>query len=146
VTETWSYTNNPDGSITGAVAGRVKKPAWPKVNPIWWLYNSDDPMPPLWYQPNTWNWLRTIMWYARNPFHNLQFYVIGVADRNYSMVTTWVNPAVKDGNYRSSISVGWLRLPFVSRENAKITFHLGWQYNGDFAIRFYVNNSKVQVI
>ena len=93
--ESWSYTDNPDGSVTGIVTGRIKKPLCLKLNPIWLLLNSDDPRPPIWYQPKRLNWLRTIMWYARNPFHNLQFYVIGVADRNYSMVTAWVNPAAR---------------------------------------------------
>lgn len=52
-----------------------------KLNPIWWLKNDDDPVPPRGYRPEDPEWKRKLFWAFRNPLHNLTFYVIGVADR-----------------------------------------------------------------
>ena len=53
----------------------------PKVNPKWWIENSDEPLPWWWkYGEPTDERKRT--WLMRNPFHNFTSYVIGVADRH----------------------------------------------------------------
>ena len=52
-----------------------------KLNPIWWLKNSDDPKPPAWYRPD--EKFRGLKWSFRNPLHNFDFYIIGVADKPF---------------------------------------------------------------
>jgi hypothetical protein len=99
------------------------------------------------YMPDKPDWLRTVMWYARNPLHNLAFYVIGVADRDYSMRTKFITKKV----YVSVIDAGKaasvpIRLPFFSYEGKRITFHLGWQMHGDLTAKLNINNSPIQVV
>lgn len=56
---------------------------WSKLNPIYWFKNSDDPIPPKDKWVNKPNWLRYLLWYFRNPLHNFNFYVIGLADKEF---------------------------------------------------------------
>ena len=52
-----------------------------KLNPVWWVKNSDEPVPPEWYKPDDRH--RVMKWHFRNPFHNFGNYVIGVADKKF---------------------------------------------------------------
>lgn len=52
-----------------------------KLNPLWWLQNADEPVPPAWYRPKDAH--RVMKWHFRNPFHNFDHYVIGVADKQF---------------------------------------------------------------
>jgi hypothetical protein len=106
-----------------------------KLNPIWWLENADDPVPPAWYLPG--NRHRLLTWRFRNPFHNFDHYVIGVADKNF----------LRSGRYpeRNSdphggwdFEIGWRRLvplPFVSYERPGCNFYLGWREHGAFGAK-----------
>ncbi len=106
-----------------------------KLNPVWWLQNADDPVPPAWYQPG--NPHRALKWRFRNPLHNFNFYVIGVADKHF----------VRSGRYprrNSNPHGGWdfelarrkiVLLPFISYERNWITFYLGWREHGAFGAR-----------
>jgi hypothetical protein len=110
-----------------------------KLNPVWWLENSDEPVPPAWYLPGDKH--RVTKWHFRNPFHNFDFYVIGVADKDF----------VRSGFYperNSNPHGGWdfelarrklALLPFVSYERNWITFYLGWREHGAFGaeMRFH---------
>jgi len=50
---------------------------------LWAIFgNDDDPYPPIWFMTNEPQWIRTIMWYVRNPLHNFFWYVIGFKNRN----------------------------------------------------------------
>lgn len=51
------------------------------------MVNDFEPTPPDWYRPG--KPLRTLFWYLRNPFHNAGRYVIGVADRTYTVTGRW---------------------------------------------------------
>ena len=53
----------------------------PKLNPAWWMENSDDPLP-WWWRPEAPLDERKRTWMLRNPLHNFTSYVIGVADRH----------------------------------------------------------------
>jgi hypothetical protein len=144
---TWTHETKPNGMVVSFVTGRDPRPTIKKLSPIWWVYNSDDPTPPSEYMPDKPDWLRTLMWYARNPLHNVAFYVIGVADRDYSMRTKFINKKV----YVSVIDAGRVasmpvKLPFFSYEDERITFHLGWQMHGDFTAKLNINNSQIQVM
>ena len=61
--------------------GLPKIPFYDKLNPVWWLENADDPIPPAWYRPGDPH--RGLKWSFRNPFHNFDHYVIGIADKTF---------------------------------------------------------------
>ena len=119
------------------VAPKADRPEihfYDKLNPVWWLGNLDDPLPPPWYRPADKH--RTTKWYFRNPFHNFDFYVIGVADKNF----------VRSGYYpegNSNPHGGWdfelarrncVLLPFVSYARRWTTVYFGWREHGAFGI------------
>jgi len=106
-----------------------------KLNPVWWLRNADDPVPPDWYLPDDKH--RTAKWRLRNPLHNFNFYVIGVADKKI----------VRSGRYpkqNSNPHGGWnftvtrriaVLLPFVSYDRSWISFYFGWREHGAFGVK-----------
>jgi hypothetical protein len=107
-----------------------------KLNPVWWFKNSDEPVPPKWYQPDDRH--RVLKWHCRNPFHNFDNYVIGVADKEF----------VRSGRYpdrNSSPHGGWdfavarrklVLLPFISWQRGSFNFYFGWREHGNFGIKF----------
>ena len=113
-----------------------------KLNPVWWLKNRDDPKPPDWYKPD--DKRRRLKWSFRNPLHNLNFYVIGVADKKFH----------RSGRYPESVMNphgGWdfdaarykiIWLPFVSYHRDKFDFYFGWRNHGNFGIKLNVNPTK----
>jgi hypothetical protein len=113
-----------------------------KLNPVWWLKNRDDPTPPGWYKPDDRH--RRLKWSFRNPFHNFNFYVIGVADKKF----------YRSGRYPESVMNphgGWdfeaarykfFWLPFVSYHREKFDFYFGWRNHGNFGIKLNVNPTK----
>jgi hypothetical protein len=129
-------TNSPAWhSVHVAPNPRVPKiHIYDKFNPVWWLENADEPVPPAWYLPNDSH--RTLKWRFRNPFHNFGFYVIGVADKKF----------VRSGRYperNSNPRGGWdfelarrkvALLPFISFERKKFNFYLGWREHGAFGV------------
>jgi hypothetical protein len=114
----------------------VPKIRWyDKLNPVWWLENADDPAPPAWYLPGDRN--RAMKWRFRNPFHNFDHYVIGVADRDF-----WRSGRYPERN--SDPHGGWdveidrrklAVLPFVSFERRGCDFYFGWREHGAFGIK-----------
>src|SRR5215469_11187587 len=98
-----------------------------KLNPVWWLGNQDEPIPPPWYRPNA--RFRSLRWHLRNPMHNFSHYVVGVADKE----------TVRFGRYPRSLSKpggGWsfsvskykhVRLPFIDYRRGKFEFYFGWR-------------------
>jgi hypothetical protein len=149
-TETWIVS--PDGR-TASVSGRVRQPIWKRLNPVWWFLNVDEPDPPDWQLPEKPFIIRQLSWYLRNPLHNFGKYVLGVADRNYTVVgaaplyaTSWsdVDP-IKTGWKISTIHIDGLRLPFVSYENNSVIWYAGWQWSGVFGLKFRIKNSSIQV-
>jgi hypothetical protein len=121
----------------------LPRPHWhQKINPAWWFKNSADPLPPDWYRPG--KRTRKMTWYVRNPFHNFDYYVIGVADHK----------TVRCGRYpenNMNPNGGWnfaataykrLRLPFVSYEGRRIRFYLGWRESGDFGLKFNIKKKR----
>lgn len=105
-----------------------------KLNPLWWLQNADDPTPPAWYRPDDHH--RVLKWHFRNPFHNFDHYVIGIADKEF----------YRSGRYperNSDPNGGWnfavsrrklVLLPFISYERSWCTFYFGWREHGAFGI------------
>jgi hypothetical protein len=78
-----------------------------KLDPIWWLENADEPVPPNWYLPDDQH--RVLKWHFRNPFHNFNFYVIGVADKKLSAAAFILNgiPIRTAGGILRSRGAGW---------------------------------------
>lgn len=106
-----------------------------KINPVWWFQNADDPMPPEWYLPDDKH--RAAKWRMRNPFHNFNFYVIGIADKKF--VRSGYHP-----EQNSNPNGGWdfavsrrvaILLPFVSYERSWLTFYFGWREHGAFGAK-----------
>src|SRR5437763_14908586 len=69
--------------------GRVKKPWYKKIDPIWYFLNDDEQkvIDAGWYHPEWPQWWRWVYWNLfGNPVQNFRCYVIGVDRRNYNVV------------------------------------------------------------
>lgn len=116
-----------------------------KFNPVWWFGNADDPTPPNWYKPDDRH--RHTKWYFRNPLHNFNFYVIGVADKKFSR-------SGKFPERNSDPRGGWdfavtrrhvLLLPYFSYDRHWCNFYLGWRERGNFGIKLnFPSGSKAK--
>ena len=112
-----------------------RPPALQKWNPVFWAGNMDEPVPPDWYRPE--DPRRVGRWHRRNSFHNLTFYVIGVADKEFE----------RTGRYPDAVfnpHGGWnwavcrhrcVRLPFLSFQRGAFKFYFGWRERGNFGIK-----------
>lgn len=105
-----------------------------KLNPVWWLKNSDEPNPPAWYLPG--DPQRRLKWKFRNPFHNFDSYVIGVADKKFTRSGFF--PA-RNSDPRGGWDFEIVRrrlalLPFFSYERPRLTFYFGWRNRGAFGV------------
>jgi hypothetical protein len=138
---------------TASVSGRMTQPVWKKLNPVWWFLNDDEPDPPDWQLPGKPYLIRQLSWYARNPLQNFGRYVIGVSDRNYTVIgaapvyaNTWSDVEPSGTGWKTSmIYIGWLRLPYVSYESEHVIWYAGWQWWGFFGFKFNLKNSAVQL-
>jgi hypothetical protein len=110
-----------------------------KLNPVWWFKNSDDPKPPEWYRPGENH--RKLKWAFRNPMHNFNFYVIGVANKKFSRSGRFPE---KNGDPRG----GWdfeaarykfIWMPYISYHRSKFDFYFGWRNRGNFGIKVNIN-------
>jgi hypothetical protein len=105
-----------------------------KLDPVWWAENTDEPTPPDWYRAGDRH--RDLKWHFRNPFHNFDFYVAGVADKKFTRSGRY--PA-RNSNPRGGWDFEVIRrrlalLPFISYERPRITFYFGWRESGAFGI------------
>ena len=107
---------------------------------LWALFgNEDDGI----YGDDKWRagraktWKLAVIWWFRNPFHNLFFYVIGVADRHRTFYSTreWGS----SGWTFHVLRCGWLWLPFISYRG-RVKFYIGWRPYGAFGTK--LNLSK----
>lgn len=125
----------PSAPAESGDAPRPKPRFRQKLNPIWWLGNFDDPIPPEWYRPG--KRFRKARWHLRNPFHNFTFYVIGIADKDFTRSGTHpgrvFNP---EGGWTRAVSRHrWRRLPFVSYIRNDFKFYAGWRERGNFGLK-----------
>jgi len=116
-----------------------------KLNPIWWMGNADEPVPPEWYRPDS--KFRKVLWYYRNPFHNFSFYVIGIAEKTdkseYSRCGKFPSDVFAPGygwNY-SYIKYKGLRLPFVSYWSPTKKLYFGWRERGNIGIKINISTT-----
>jgi hypothetical protein len=115
-----------------------------KLNPVWWLANNDDPIPPAWYLPE--DKCRETKWRFRNPLHNFNFYVIGLADKTF-------HRSGRHPGRNSNPNGGWdfavarkhiILLPFVSYERKRCSFYLGWRERGNFGAKLNFHSQSNQ--
>ncbi|TDU64133.1 hypothetical protein EI77_04317 [Prosthecobacter fusiformis] len=108
-----------------------------KWNPLWWVGNADDPVPPHWYRPG--QKMRSTLWQLRNPMHNFTFYVIGIHDKEFVRLGKQPGAVFRKGggwNW-AVIHHGWLRLPFVSYEGENIRWYALWREKGNFGLKLH---------
>ncbi len=126
------------GSATKKIMNEDQYPiSWRrKINPLFWLGNFNDPVNGLRpdgtvkhadFHPNKPLWQRKFLWFCRNPFHNLFFFVIGLHDR-----VEQINPGEiwpKEGQKWNII------LPFISYRGKKYIAYLGWRKGIDLGAK-----------
>lgn len=102
---------------------------------LWALFGNEDDGP---YGDDKWRagrartWWLAVQWWVRNPFHNLFFYVIGVADKPRTFYSTrdWgVNGWTLHYTHCS-----FLYLPFISYKGW-CNFYIGWRPYGAFGLK-----------
>lgn len=111
-----------------------------KLSPIWWVQNTDDPAPPVWYKPD--GKLRTLQWRLRNPFHNFTFYVIGVTDRDFTRYGRHADGVFNpNGGWNWAVIpvAGFIPLPFISYKGERVKFYILWRERGNFGAKFNVS-------
>ena len=115
-----------------------------KCFPVYWILNDDDKRAPNWYRPNSYGIVREILWLLRNPFHNLTFYVLGVADKKFSVRGEYrehvVNP--NGGWKRQTVIYKKLKLPFISYAGQKVKFYIGWRERGNLGFKLTLRREK----
>ena len=113
-----------------------------KLDPVWWLKNSDDPQPPAWYRPHDKH--RKAKWALRNPLHNFEFYVIGVADKT-TVRKGWYPPQNTKpcgGPDFQITEYGHLRFPYFSYQNSWMRFNWGYRERGNYCLELHFGHQK----
>ncbi len=150
--EVWYTTPSDKAAI---VTGRVLKPLSKKLNPIWWFGNDDEQNldGAEWYMTGKPQWLRYLCWQFRNPLQNFRCYVLGVQDRNYTVVGTAPVMTVQrddlwppeDGWQRCTLNFNYVVLSFRSYCGWCV-FQWGWQPSGFFGVKFVPNWKRIWLI
>jgi hypothetical protein len=143
------YSTNQEPDWHGvAMPAKPTEPVihwYDKWNPVWWLGNADDPVPPAWYEPD--NPHRKRDWFFRNPFTNFTYFVIGVADKD----------TMRYGRYPKLVGNphgGWnfavtrrriVLLPFWDYKNSRMEFYFGWRERGNFGIKLIFHQPPEEI-
>jgi hypothetical protein len=117
-----SVTNHWQTVIVTPKPGLPKTHFYNKVNPVWWFGNIDDPAPPVWYRPDSHH--RDFLWHLRNPFHNFDHYVIGIADKKIKR-TSRISEGASESRSHWDFAVARRKLamlPFVSYQRERGNF------------------------
>ena len=107
-----------------------------KLNPVWWLGNENRPYDP-WFKPELSHEKRAAAYKVRNPGHNFTYFVIGVADRDFTRSgnapdSVW-NP--DGGTNLTLIHAGPLiHLPCISHKGRFFEGYVGWRERGNFGL------------
>jgi hypothetical protein len=122
-----------------------------KLSPVWALFgNEDDGI----YGDATWNpegstsFRTALLWWLRNPCHNLTWYVLGVADYNREVTGEYGSEFIAPGGgplfcLTRLLSGSWLRkalpLPFLSYTSNYVKAYIGWRPSGAFGVKLNVS-------
>jgi hypothetical protein len=125
--------------------GRVRKPWYNKINPLWWFGNDTEQTvdQARWYHPEWPYWRRWLIWNVfRNPLQNFRCFVIGVADVNYTVVGRAPVLCVQrndlvppETGWQWCIIKTFIPLPFASYSGNRINLQAGWQPTGIFSLK-----------
>ncbi|MDD5165455.1 MAG: hypothetical protein PHG25_02875 [Candidatus Pacebacteria bacterium] len=138
-------TNTPARWHTVFVPAKTNHPPihwYNKINPVWWAGNVDEPIAPSWYEPsNSW---RTVKWHFRNPFHNFNYYVIGVADKDTYRSGRYPRSL---GNPNGGVNFAvtrrkFLFLPFLDIKIGSFETYFGWREKGNPGGAFRISSKK----
>ena len=123
------------------VTNHVHIPTCWKFNPVFWFGNYDRPLPPRSYKPGDPH--RVLKWRFRNPCHNFDFYVIGIADKTFRRVGKYPDKVfAPNGGFNWAVcKYKLLRLPFVSWERGRFKFYCGWRNRGQFGFELKLSAS-----
>lgn len=117
---------------------RVTRPWLFRLDPFWALFgNADDGL----FGDDRWRAGRpktlrlALEWWARNPFHNFCFYVVGVTEHDHVFLSTkpwgeqpgWSFHAVLTPTLR-------IPLPMVAYVGKRRGWYIGWRPYGSFGI------------
>jgi len=140
VTKSYSYVTN--WMVVHIPVDRHRFTASQKLNPLWWLGNADEPVPPAWYRPG--QRCRNVLWYFRNPFHNFDCYVIGISDQPFTRVGRYPDDTFNPhGGLNWSVSrYKCLRLPFISYVQGRFKAYAGWRAGGAFGLELKFGSRK----
>ena len=123
------------GSHEVTVTNHVHIAHGQKWSPKFWFGNLDDPLPPPDYRPNDRHRVR--QWYWRNPTHNFNFYVIGIADKTFRRAGRCPDQVFNPrGGWNWTVcKYKCVRLPFISFQKRAFSFYLGWRERGNFGVK-----------
>lgn len=107
---------------------------WRKLNPVWWLGNADEPVPPDWYRPG--KSFRKLTWHLRNPCHNFDCYVIGISDKRFTVAGRFPSDTFNpNGGWNWTVCrYKCCRLPFLSYSRGRVRAYCGWRTGGAFGL------------
>ena len=90
--EKWAFWTDDKGKRFAKVTGRQPCPSDLKSDYFWWLRNDYEQnlAEAPWYRPGAST--RGLTWAFRNPFQNYRLFVIGCADKNYTVEVLEGNP------------------------------------------------------
>jgi len=92
-------------------------------------------------------WKRRVLWWLRNPFHNLFWHVLGLVDpKTQALKADWYRVCLTGGDPRTNWSAhpGWhvcylttnqaftIPRPFVSYWSLRFEFYVGFRERGNF--------------
>lgn len=132
----WRTKQIVDGKeVTRLVSSPPKMQKW---NPVWWLGNVDSSEPPADYKPG--DPRREAKWRWRNPGHNFTFYVIGIADKEFTRTGMHPEDVFRSGGGWNAALSRWtvVLLPFVSYQGRHVSTYLGWRERGNFGAKLNV--------
>lgn len=127
--------------------GRTRVSFWKKVNPLWWFGNDTEQTvdEATWYHPEWPHWRRWLVWNVfRNPLQNFRAFVVGVQDRNYTVVgkapvLTVQRDDLGETGWQYSLIKLAIPLPFVSYSGKRVLWYAGWQPSGFFGFKFNIH-------
>lgn len=149
----WWPANRPDLMHRETLYQRPRRPVrvwWRKLNPWWLLVANDDDG---YWGDEKWRAGRAktlalaFSWWWRNPFHNLTWYVIGVADCERVTTGRWGGAFHRPGGgwltCWTDVQVWrvWLSLPFVSYVSPHVKAYAGWRPSGAFGLKLNISKS-----
>lgn len=128
-------TNQPAPATIYTNAPRHLPRTTQKLNPVFWFGNMDDPVPPPSYRTN--DPRRVRRWYWRNSCHNFTFYVMGIADKEFTRTGRCPHLVFcREGGWNWAVCrYKCVRLPFISYQRGSFKFYIGWRERGNFGLK-----------